>query len=174
MQIKKIEFKQNDLKRGIPFALIYFITMYTICYWVFGGTSGMADAVNNFGSAKGVGLLVGLIVLAPFLVLLQFVMPKNTLEFHPDKIVIYKNKKAKTAIYYHSIAALQLNISNLNRLDIIDSQQNIQYYIQPQNKPQVLQAIISEISKYIDLERQQGTKRYFGKKMDTSIYNRRR
>lgn len=174
MQIKKIEFKQNDLKRGIPLALIYFITVFTICYLVFGGIIGMADAVNNFGSAKGIGLLVGLGFLAPFFVLLHFVMPRNTLAFHPDKIAVYKNRKEETVIYYNNIAAMQLNVNNLNRLDIMDSQQNILYYIQPQNKPQVLQATIAEISKYIDLEKQRGTKKYFGKNVDTIIYSRRR
>ena len=174
MQIKKIEFKQNDLKIGIPLALIYFITVFTICYLVFGGIIGMADAVNNFGSAKGIGLLVGLCFMAPFFVLLHFVMPRHTLEFHPDKITVYKNRKEETVIYYNNIAAMQLNVSRMNRLDILDSQHNILYYILPQNKPQVLEATISEISKYIDLERQRGTKKYFGQNVDTIIYSRRR
>ncbi|WP_129021955.1 hypothetical protein [Edaphocola flava] len=173
-QLKKIEFKQNDLKRGIPLAVIYFVAVFTICYLIFGGIIGMADAVNNFGSAKGVGLLVGLGFLAPFFVLRHFVMPKNTIEFYPDKITIYKNKKEETVIYYSNIAAMQLNVSNMNQLDIMDGQQNILYHIQPQNKLQVLEETVSEISKYIDLQKQKGSKRYFGKSIETCTYIRRR
>lgn len=173
-QLKKIEFKQNDLKRGIPLAVIYFVMVFTICYLIFGGIIGMADAVNNFGSAKGIGLLVGLGFLAPFFVLQQVVMPRNTIAFYPDKIAVYKNKKEEAVIYYSNIAAMQLNVRNINRLDIIDGQQNILYYIQPQSKPQVLEETVSEISKYIDLERQRGSKRYFGKNIETSTYTRRR
>ena len=171
--MKKIEFKQNDLKRGVPFAIIYLVAVFLGCYFYFGGMIGMADAVNNFGSAKGIGLLVGLVVLAPFLIILNFLMPKILIELDSEKIRIFKNKKEQNTIYYSEISKLQLNVSNINRLDFLDANNNVLFHVQPQNNSEVLNEIISEINKHIVMTKQVGTKSYFGKNIDTVVFIRK-
>ena len=166
----QIEYKQNDLKRGIPLAIIYFITVFLICYFIFGGISGMADAVNNFGSARGIGLLVGLGFLAPFFVLSYMAMPKMKIELHPDKMVIFKNKLEPVIIPYNNISQLQFNVRNINRLDILDRNNNIVFYLQPQHKVEVLQQTISAIAQHKGFIKQTGQKRYFGRNIQTIIY----
>lgn len=167
--MKKFEYKQNDLKRGIPFAIIYFAVLLTICYIKFDGFLGMANAVDNIGNSKVIGFLIGLLALAPFIIILNLIMPKVTIEFLEDRLIITKNKDQQV-INYWEIAALQLNITNLNRLDFINNERQIQYYIHPQNKTEILNQVISELSKHITFVTQQGSKQYFGKSIATTIY----
>lgn len=171
--MEKIEFKQNDIKRGVPFAIGYLILAFGFCFFKFGGIIGMADAVDNLGSSKGAAFLIGLAILIPFFIILNVIMPKVSIELHSDKIIITSNKKQQNVINYNDVSKLQLHISNLNRLDIVDKQQNILYHIQPQNNPEILNKIISEISKHIDFTKQVGNKSYFGKNIEAVIYYRK-
>lgn len=171
--MEKIEFKQNDLKRGVPFAVGYLVLVFGFCFFKFGGVLGMADAVDNLGSSKGAAFLIGLAVLIPFFIILNVIMPKVSIELHSDKIIFTANKKEQKVIAYNDISKLQLHISNLNRLDIVDKHQNILYHIQQQNKPEILNKIISEISKHIDFTKQVGNKSYFGKNIEAVIYYRK-
>lgn len=171
--MEKIEFKQNDLKRGVPFAIGYLVLVFGFCFFKFGGIIGMADAVDNLGSAKGAAFLIGLAILIPFFIILNVIMPKVSMELHSDKIIVTTNKKEQKVINYNDISKLQLHISNLNRLDVLDNQQNILYHLQPQNKPEILNKIISEISKHIEFTKQVGNKSYFGKNVEATIYYRK-
>jgi len=170
--MKTFEFKQNDLKRGIPFAIVYLVLVFVGCYFYFGGLLGMADAVNNFGSAKATGFLIGLAVLVPFFILLTVLMPKVKVELGSDKLAI-STKKSQKVIFYNEISALQLNISNLNKLDIVGEQNNVLAQIQPQSKPEILDQIISEISNHVMFTKQKGSKNYFGKSIETSLFIRK-
>lgn len=169
-----IEFKQNDLKRGIPFALFYLGIVFAFFYIKYGGMLGMADALDSLGSNKIRGVFIlGLIILIPFFLILNFMMPKVTIELYSDKIRIVKNYKEQIVIDYKEIAKLQLNVSNLNRLDFIDRENNVLYHIQPQQKTEILGQTITEISKNIVFTKQVGTKKYFGKNTETFIYTRK-
>lgn len=169
--MKTFEFKQNDLKRGVPFAISYCAIMFVGCYFYFGGVFGMADAVDNLG-AKASGFLIGLAVLAPFLILLMVLMPKVKVELGSDAINISSNKDQKQ-IAYKEIFALRLNMINLNRLDNLGQHNNVLAHIQPQSKPEILNQIISEVSNHIPFTKQTGSKNYFGTKIETAIYVRK-
>jgi len=172
MKNKTLEFKQNDLKRNIPFAIIYCITVFVICYSYFGGLIGMANALNHLGSAKAAGLLVGLAILAPFFIILRLIMPKVKIDFFSEKIII-TNKQTKKEIAYQEIHAMQLNITNFNRLDILGQRNEILFHIQPQNQPEILAQIIGEIAKHVAFVKQQGSKKYFTTNVPTAIYVRK-
>lgn len=169
--MKKIQFKQNDLKRGIPFATIYLSLVFTVCYVKFGGMLGMADAVDNIGSAKGAGILIGLAVLAPFFIILMLLMPKISVEIFQDKVTITKGKKNPKVMFYNELSRLQVNVTNLNQLEFIGNNNSILCQIQPQNKPEAIGEIISEISKHVELTKQTGSKNYFGKSFETTTYS---
>lgn len=167
---KRFEFKQNDLKRGVPFAIIYMVAVFIFCYIKFGGIFGMADAVDNIGSAKASGFLIGLAVLAPFFIILTMLMPKVAVEVFDDKLIILKGKKENKILYFNDISKIQINVSNLNQMDFIDQHGNVFTKIQPQNKPEILEGIITEIAKQAKMTKQFGTKNYFGKNIETRSY----
>lgn len=171
--MEKVEFKQNDLKRGVPFGVCYLVVVFGFCFFKFGGIIGMSDALDSLGSSKAVAFVIGLAILIPFFIILNVIMPKVSIELYSDKIIITSNKKQQNVINYNDVSKLQLHISNLNRLDIVDKQQNILYHIQPQNKPEILNKIISEISKHIEFTKQIGNKSYFGKNIEAVIYYRK-
>jgi len=52
--MRKIIFKHNDLKRGIPFTIIYFIVALTAIYLYFGDFYKVTDAIDNLGSGKAI------------------------------------------------------------------------------------------------------------------------
>ena len=160
---KRFEFKQNDLKRGVPFAIIYMIAVFIFCYIKFGGIFGMADAVDNIGSAKASGFLIGLAVLAPFFIILTMLMPKIAVEVFDDRLVFFNNKKENKTISFNDISKIQINVSNLNQMDFFDLHGSVFIKIQPQNKPEILKGIITEIGKQAKMTKQVGTKNYFEK-----------
>jgi len=170
--MKTFEFKQNDLKRGVPFAIIYLFAVLMGCYFYFGGFLGMADALDNLGSGKMVGFIIGLAVLGPFFIILTALMPKVKVELGSGEITISSNKDQKL-ISYQEIYALRLNIAKLNRLDIMDRQNNVLAYIQPQNKPVVLAEIITELAHHVQFTKQTGSKKYFGTSIETALYIRK-
>lgn len=173
-KMKKIEFKQNDLKRGVPFAILYLGAVFAFFYIKYGGMLGMSDALESLGSNKIRGIFIfGLVVLLPFFVILNLLMPKLAIELYPNNVRITKNKKKQIVIDYKEISKLQLNVSNLNRLDFIDRQNTIVYHIQPQQKTEILGQIVSEISKHIEFIKQTGNKNYFGKNIETFTYTRK-
>lgn len=167
---KRFEFKQNDLKRGVPFAIIYMVAVFIFCYIKFGGIFGMADAVDNIGSAKASGFLIGLAVLAPFFIILTILMPKVAVEVFDDKLVFFNSKKENKTISFNDISKIQINVSNLNQMDFIGLHGNVFVKIQPQNKPEILKGIITEIGKQAKMTKQVGTKNYFGKNIETITY----
>ena len=167
---KRFEFKQNDLKRGVPFAIIYMVAVFIFCYIKFGGIFGMADAVDNIGSAKASGFLIGLAVLAPFFIILTMLMPKIAVEVFDDKLVFFNNKKENKTISFNDISKIQINVSNLNQMDFFDLNGSVFIKIQPQNKPEILKGIITEIGKQAKMTKQVGTKNYFGKNIETITY----
>lgn len=167
---KRFEFKQNDLKRGVPFAIIYMVAVFIFCYIKFGGIFGMADAVDNIGSAKASGFLIGLAVLAPFFIILTILMPKIAVEVFDDRLVFFNNKKENKTISFNDISKIQINVSNLNQMDFFDLHGSMFIKIQPQNKPEILKGIITEIGKQAKMTKQVGTKNYFGKNIETITY----
>ena len=169
--MKTFEFKQNDLKRGVPFAIGYFVLLIVACYSIFGGLFGMANALDNFGSAKLAGIAVALAVLTPFIIILKLIMPKVTVELGSNNLTI-SDKNNQKVIFYNEIFALQLNMSNLNKLDIMDQQNNVLGFIHPQNNPEILAQVISEISNHIEFTKLKGSKKYFGNSIDTTLYSR--
>lgn len=167
---KRFEFKQNDLKRGVPFAIVYLVAVFIFCYVKFDGILGMANAVDNIGSAKAAGFLIGLAVLAPFFILLTMLMPKITVEIFEDKLIILNGKKGNKIMYFSDISKIQLHVSNLNQMDFIDKRGSVFIKIQPQNKPEILDGIIAEMQKQVKITRQTGSKNYFGKTIETKTY----
>jgi len=170
---KRFEFKQNDLKRGVPFAIIYLVSVFIFCYIKFDGILGVADAVNNIGSAKGAGLLIGLGVIGPFVILLAVIMPKISVELFDDKLLFLKGKRENKIMYFEDIAKIQINVDKLNQMDFFGKDGSVFIKIQPQHKPEILKEIIFEISKHVAFSKQTSNRNYFGQNIETSIYTRK-
>jgi hypothetical protein len=159
--------------KGLIIAAVYLGTVFGICYIIFGGITGMADKVNNFGSAKAAGLIIGVIVLLPFFIILQFIHPKITVEIDSEKIINKMKGKPDEIIQLSSIDKMELNVRKINKLDIYDDKGNLITYFNPAKHPTVLEQIISEIVSHKEYEKKSKTENYFGKSLERTTYKRK-
>lgn len=87
------QFKSHNVKKGLIFGFGYLIVVFILCCLIFGGINGLADAVNNFGSAKGLGILVAVVVIGPLVILLQFINPKIEIQVDKNNLSIKQPRK---------------------------------------------------------------------------------
>ncbi|MFW2136646.1 hypothetical protein ACK2M7_10270 [Chryseobacterium sp. TY4] len=167
--MKTYNFRQNPGAKTITFAIVYFIVVFSICYFVFGGIDGMADKVNNLG-AKAAGLLVGILILGPFIILLTFVSPKLKVELGQDFLSIKTGKKQQN-ISFSEIGSMVINDKKLNTLKIFDRNGNLISSFSSQNDPDALLEIAANISKF-GFSKENTVLQFFGKEFDRITYIR--
>lgn len=171
--MKTVHFKQHNTKMAIGVAVVYLIIVFSVAYFGFGGINGMAEKVNHIGSPKGVGLIVGIVVLAPLFILLQFLHPNLTVGMDAQKLMIQQKGKQDMIIHFNAIDRIELNTKTLNRLDIYDKQNNLLNYLHPSNKPEILQLIIREIVHATGFGTIKSSRKIMGRNIETLIYSKK-
>ncbi len=167
--MKTYNFRQNPGVKAMIFAIVYFAVVFSICYFTFGGIDGMADKVNNLG-AKAAGLLVGILILGPFIILLTFVSPKLKVELGQDFLSIKTGKKQQN-ISFSEIGSMIVNDKKLNTLKIFDRNRNLISSFSSQNDPDALLEIAANISKF-GFNKENTVLQFFGNKFDRITYTR--
>lgn len=170
--MQSITFKANDVKRGVPFAIIYLIALFLLLYCYFGGINNMATAAEGFGRPKALGFILAVVLLLPFFIILNRIMPTTTIQFHENEIQISHNKKPVLQIPYANIHSIQINHTNMNTVDILDAHQSILYAFRPQSKVQAIWDFKKALAQHIKLQESKGTKKIIGGSMDTFTYTR--
>lgn len=167
--MKIYNFRQNPGVKAIIFAIVYLAAAFSICYFAFGGIDGMADKVNNLG-AKAAGLLVGILILGPFIILLKFVSPKLKVEVGQDFLSIKTGKKQQN-ISFSEIGSMVINDKKLNTLKIFDRNGNLISSFSSQNDPDALLEIAADISKF-GFNKENTILQLFGKEFHRITYTR--
>lgn len=171
--MKEYNFKHISDKsktKGLIIGLVYLIVVFLGCYFLFGGINGMADAVNNFGSAKGIGLLVGIAFLAPLIIMIQFIHPKITIEVNSESIV-KKDKNANTEkISISSISKMQVNIQKINELRLFDKDEKLLLSLTPFQRADIISKIVDEILKHKAFNKDVKIEKQFGNNIEKTTY----
>ncbi len=171
--MKTFQFKQYNTQKAVIVAVLYLLLVFFLAYLLLGGINGMADTVNNMGSAKGAGFVVGIVVIVPLFVLLRILNPAVAVDIDERKMTVRQKGKQDMMIHFNAIDRLELNVKNVNRLDIYDKQNNLLVYLQPNSQPQILQPIINDIIKATGFHVVRGSRKIMGNKIDTLLYSNR-
>ncbi|PUV25528.1 MULTISPECIES: hypothetical protein [Sphingobacterium] len=171
--MKTFQFKSHNVKKGLIFGFAYLFIVFIIFSIIYGGINGMADAVNNFGSAKGLGFLVAIIVIGPFVMLLQIINPKIEVLIDRQHMIIKQHKKTALDIHLNDIYEMKINHSLVNQLQIFGQQAQLLAKIHPQHDTQVIYKIAAEIAQYEIFLQQKGQKKVFGNPVETISYTRK-
>ena len=171
--MKTFQFKSHNVKKGLIFGFSYLIIVFTIFRLIYGGINLMADAVNDFGSAKGLGFLVAIIVIGPFVVILQIINPKIEVHIDSQHILIKQKRKPDQDILLEDIYSMKINHSLVNQLQLFDRQGQLIITIHPQQDMQIIYGIAAEIAQQRSFIQQKGSKKVFGNPIETMSYTRK-
>ncbi len=167
--MKTFQFKSHQVKKGLIFGLIYLVVVFILCYMIFGGINGMADAANNFGSAKGLGILVAVVIIGPLVVILQLINPKIEVQVDSANLSIRQPKKEDSIIPLKEIYIMEINHALVNQLQLFDQNRQLLATIHPQN---VIFSIASAIAQQGRFVKTKGNKKIFGNPVETISYSR--
>lgn len=171
--MKTFQFKSHHVKRGLILSFTYMLVVFAIFYLIYGGIDGMADAANNFGSAKGLGLLVAVLIIGPLVLLLQFISPKIEVQINKDDLLLKQPGKPDKNIPLADIHMIKINHALVNQLQLFDHNSQLIASIHPQNDGEIIYKIADEIAKCGLFAKQKGSKKLFGNKVETQLYTRK-
>lgn len=171
--MKTFQFKSHNVKKGLIFGFSYLIIVFIIFSVIYGGINGMADAVNNFGSAKALGFLVAILVIGPFVVILQLINPKIEVHIGSQHMLIKQKKKPDQEIPLEDIYSMKINHSLVNQLQIFDKQGQLIITIHPQQDMQIIYGIAAEIAQHTFFTQEKGSRKIFGNPIETMSYTRK-
>ncbi|WP_343565822.1 hypothetical protein [Sphingobacterium sp.] len=171
--MKIFQFKSHNVKKGLIFGFSYLIIVFIIFSLIYGGINGMADAVNNFGSAKLLGFLVAIIVIGPFVIILQLINPKIEVYIDSQHMLIKQKKKPDQDIPLDDIYNMKINHALVNQLQIFDQQGQLIITIHPQQDMQIIYGIAAEIAQHRSFTQEKGSRKIFGNPIETMSYTRK-
>lgn len=171
--MKTFQFKSHNVKKGLIFGFSYLVIVFAIFSLIYGGINGMADAVNNFGSAKVLGFFVAIIVIGPFVVILQLINPKIEVHIDHQHVLIKQKKKPDQDIPLGDIYSMKINHALVNQLQLFDQQGQLIITIHPQQDMQIIYGIATEIAQHKSFTQQKGSKKIFGNPVETMSYIRK-
>lgn len=170
--MKTYQYLEVNAAKGIGFALAYIALIVIILSFVFGGFLGLANAVNNFGSSKGLGFLVGVVCILPIFFLMKFIYPKINISAGEDQLIINRKNKPDILVAYSSIDGIVLNAQRLNTLTIYGKANEIIFYIKPFNNHQLMPELVKDITAKSHFKKSITKKKMLNTTYDMVIYQR--
>jgi len=170
--MRTFQFKSHNIKKGLIFGFGYLIVVFLVLCIVFDGVNGLADTINNFGSAKGLGLLVAVVVIGPLVILLQYINPKVDILIDNDYLHIRQAKRNDQIIALAVIDRMEINQKLVNQLQLFDQNKQLLANIHPQSDTTVIFLIANAISQQEKLKQSKGNKKIFGNTIETVSYYR--
>lgn len=170
--MKTYQYLEVSPAKGIGFAFAYIALVVIILSFVFGGFLGLVNAVNNFGSSKGLGFLVGIVCILPIFFLMKFIYPKIKITASDDQLIINRKNKPDISIAYSSIDAMVLNAQRLNTLTIYGKSNEIIFYIKPFNNHQVMPELVKNITAKSHFKKSVTKKKMLNTTYDMVVYQR--
>ncbi len=170
--MKTYNYLEVNAGKGIGFALAYVALIVIILSFVFGGFLGLADAVNNFGSSKGLGFLVGFLCIAPIFFLMKFIYPKINLTTNDKYVLVNRKNQPDLVINYDQINAIALNAQRLNTLTIYGQSNEVLFHIQPFNNHHFMAELVKDITAKNSYKKSVTQKRMLNTNYDMVVYQR--
>jgi len=170
--MKTYNYLEVNQGKGVGFALAYVALIVVILSVVFGGFGGLADAVNNFGSSKVLGFLVGIVLILPIFFLIRLIYPKVSIHTSTTMLTIVKKNQPDLLIHYNEIYAVALNAQRLNTLTLYGKSNEVLFHIQPFNNHQLMPELVNEILKSNAFRKSVTQTRLLNTTYDMIVYQR--
>ena len=168
--MKTYHYLEVNAAKGIVFALTYIALIVIILSFAFGGFSGLADAINNFGSSKGLGFLAGIICIAPIFFMLRFIYPKINISTNDTYLLVNRKNQTDSIISYDEINAIVLNANRLNTMTIYGKSKEILFHIQPFNNHHFMPELVKVITAKNSYQKTVTPKRMLNTAYDMVVY----
>lgn len=144
--MKTYHYSEINPVKGILFALVYLGVAAVVTLYISGGINQLADTLNRSGSAKGIGLLAGIIYILPVLFLIKFIYPKVLITTGENQLTVSRKRSQDISIAYNGITAIALNADKINTLTLYGKANEILLRVRPFNNPHILEEIIKDIT----------------------------
>jgi len=119
------------------------------------------------------GFFVAIIVIGPFVVILQLINPKIEVHIDHQHVLIKQKKKPDQYIPLGDIYSMKINHALVNQLQLFDQQGQLIITIHPQQDMQIIYGIATEIAQHKSFTQQKGSKKIFGNPVETMSYTRK-
>lgn len=170
--MKTYNYLEVNAAKGIGFALAYVALIVIILSFAFGGFLGLADAVNNIGSSKGLGFLVGIVCIAPIFFLMKFIYPKINISTNDTYLLVNRKNQSDLIINYDAINAIALNAQRLNTMTIYGKSNEVLFHIQPFTNHQLMPELVNVITAKNKYQKSVTQKRMLNTNYDMVVYQR--
>lgn len=170
--MKTYNYLEVNPGKGIGFAFAYIALIVIILSFVFGGFLGLANAVNNFGSSKGLGFLVGIACIGPIFFLMRFIYPKINIDAKETSLIVRKKNQPDLQINYNEIYGLALNAQRLNTLTLYGKSNEILLHIQPFNNHQLMPELVKDVTANSNFKKSITKKKLLNTTYDMIFYQR--
>ncbi|MCZ4243584.1 hypothetical protein [Pedobacter punctiformis] len=171
--MKTYQYLEINPAKGILFALAYITIVVFAASLICGGFYKLADAVNNFGGTKIIGLFTGIVCLLPIFLLIKFLYPKIHISTHDNQLIISRKNHPDKLIGYNDITSIALNAERINTLTLYGTANEILFNIHPFNNPHILNQIAKDITSKSPFQKTTEQKNLFKESYDAIIYRRR-
>lgn len=167
------QYQEQNSTKSIIFIVIYFTVWIIGASFYFGGLLQLADAVDNVGSAKLAGFLVGILVILPFFAMMRLVYTKVNVEIEQNTIRFIKKGKETTTILYSEIGKMIVNAERMNTLHLYDKNGGLLWTILPMvNAKDLITEIPQIIAGSENFKIDTTSKKFFGTAYNTISYQR--
>lgn len=144
---KRIEFRQTNNSKLKLLAIVYISLLLAFLLYATFGTHAIVNLINSLDYTV-VGLLGGVLFIAPLLIMIPFTSYHIAVTFDDEKIVV-QDKKKEVIIRYSSIDKMYLNRKRLCELELLNFHSKPLYSFRAVNDGMAIEKIATILTKQI-------------------------
>ena len=144
---KRIEFKQTNSAKLKLVTVVYLLLFVAFFMYAF-SSHAIINFINSLNYTV-VGLLGGIILIAPLLLMLRFTSYRVAVTFDDEKISVQAKNRKDVTIRYASIDKMCLNRKQLNELELLNFHSKPLYTFRAVNDGMAIEKIVSILCKKI-------------------------
>lgn len=145
---KRVEFKQTNNRRLRLLAIVYFTLLLAFFLYATMGTDAIISFINSI-DYTAVGLVGGILLIAPLLIMIPFTSYHIAVTFDDEKLSVQAKNKKDIVVKYSSIDKMCLNRKRLNELELLNFHSKPLYSFRAVNDGMAIEKILAILTKEI-------------------------
>lgn len=156
-----VRFRDTDRGKSLLGVAAYLIVLGAALFGVV-GVDRAADFVSGFGSAKILGLLVGVVALIPVVFIMGMATQVVDADFGDDAVLIRAGKRESERIAYDAIGSVDFGKSAVSTFTLRDAQGRVIRTFRPLNDAAGQTALLKAFGRIPGLRKTETSRRVFG------------
>lgn len=153
--------------------LVYLAALVAIVYFGFGGFANFMDALNFIGPSLLMGIVIGVLISLPFLLIQKLILKKVTLQISKDNIIVQKQGETDVNIALTAIHTIKLNIGKPNTLAFYGANNDLLLHIFTiQTRKNWQQDLSDSLGAFLHLNKQVQSKKSLFKNYESILYTK--